>query len=62
MKTELSSTFTNVFKRKYFFFRKMFIVADLVSLTDCDSIPNAALNTNLINMALNTKFGIESQA
>ena len=28
----LNSTFTNDLKRKHFFFRKMFIVADLVSL------------------------------
>ena len=29
-----NSAFTNDLKRKYFFFLKMFIVADLVSLTD----------------------------
>ena len=31
-------------------------------LSDCDSIPNGALNTNQINIALNIKFGIEFQA
>ena len=33
VKTLLNSIFTNDLKRKYFFFRKMFIVTDLVSLT-----------------------------
>ena len=32
VKTQLNSTFTNNLKRKDFFFRKMFIVADLVPL------------------------------
>ena len=32
VKTKLNSTFTNDLKRKYFFFRKMFIVTDLVTL------------------------------
>ena len=36
VKTFLNSTFTNDLKRKYFF-RKMFIVADLVSLISCIS-------------------------
>ena len=33
VKTKLNSIFTNDLKRKYFFFRKMFIVTDLVSLS-----------------------------
>ena len=32
VKTYLNSAFTNDLKRKYFFFRKMYIVADLVSV------------------------------
>ena len=38
VKTYLKSAFTNDLKRKCFFFRKMFIVADLVSLIDITHI------------------------
>ena len=41
VKTELNSAFTNDLKRKDFF-RKMFVVADLVSLNTCVLFLSAA--------------------